>query len=133
MKKILSIVLAVIAVMSFMLIPVSAEEEKTVSDIWVITLPDKMTYNKGEEIDLTGIELGVAYTDGSAEIVTEGIETNITTFNQKGSVPVTLTYKGEPEILTFTVEYSLWQKIVSIVTFLGSFFYITAKNIIAWF
>lgn len=132
MKKVLSVILAVIAVMSFMLIPVSAEG-KQVSDIWVITLPDKMTYIKGEEIDLTGIELGVAYTDGSSEIVTEGIETDITVFNQKGSIPVTLNYKGEPEILTFTVEYSLWQKIVSIVTFLGSFFYITGKNIIAWF
>lgn len=133
MKKILAAFLAVIAVMSFMLIPVSAEEEKTVADIWVITLPDKMEYNKGEEIDLTGIEVGVAYTDGSSEIVTEGIETSITVFNQKGSIPVTLTYKGEPEILTFHVDYSVWQKIVSIVTFLVSFFAITAKNILAWF
>ena len=132
MKKVLAVIIALIAAVSFMIIPVSAEE-KTVADIWVITLPDKMEYTKGEEIDLTGIEMGVAYTDGSSEIVTEGIEANITAFNQKGSIPVTLTYKGEPEILTFHVDYSLWQKIGSIISYLISFFGITAKNIIAWF
>lgn len=132
MKKVLAVILAIIAAMSLVIIPVNAEE-KTVADIWVITLPDKMEYCKGEKIDLTGIEMGVAYTDGSSEIVTEGIEANITAFNQKGSIPVTLTYKGEPEILTFHVDYSLWQKIGSIISYLISFFGITAKNIIAWF
>ncbi len=133
MKKFLALILAVIAVMSFMLIPVSAEEEKTVADIWVITMPAKTEYTKGEKIDLTGIEMGVAYTDGSSEIVTEGIEASVTVFNQKGSIPVTLTYKGEPEVLTFHVDYSIWQKIGSIFAFLISFFAITAKNILAWF
>lgn len=133
MKKLLSILLAVIAVMSFMLIPVSAEEEKKVSDIWVITQPEKTEYFVGEELDLTGLTLGVAYTDGSSEIVDSGFTCDTTTLNQKGTVLVTLNFKGEPERFQVHVDYNVWQKIGSIFHFLIAFFAIEAKNILAWF
>lgn len=133
MKKFLSILLAVIALMSFMLVPVSAEEEKKVSDIWVITQPEKTEYFVGEELDLTGLTLGVAYNDGSSEIVDSGFTCDTTTLNQKGTVLVTLNFKGEPEIMSVHVDYNVWQKIGSIFHFLIAFFAIEAKNILAWF
>ena len=133
MKKIISVLLAVIAAMSFMLIPVSAEEEVKVSDIWVITMPEKTEYFYGEELDLTGLTLGVAYTDGSSEIVESGFTCDTTTLNQKGTVLITLNYKGEPEIMAVHVDYSIWQKIGSIFSFLIAFFAVEAKNILAWF
>lgn len=133
MKKIISVLLAVIAVMSFMLIPVSAEEEKKVSDIWVITMPEKTSYYVGEELDLTGLVLGVAYTDGSSETVDSGYTCDTTKFERKGTTIITIEYKGEPERMQMSVDYNTWQKVASIFTFLISFFSITFKNIVAWF
>ena len=133
MKKLIAVILAVVAVMSFMMLPVSAESEKTVSDIWVIRQPDKMTYYVGEKLDLTGIQIGVAYTDGTSEIVESGIEASEAPFERKGVQNVQISYMGETEWMTVNVDYSLWQKITSIITYLASFFYISAKNIIAWF
>ena len=133
MKKVLAFILAIVAVMSFMIIPVSAEEEKKVSDIWVIQMPDKTEYYKGETLDLTGLVMGVAYTDGSYETVDSGFEANLTTFTRKGNIPVTVTYMGEPEVLTFHVDYNILQKAASIVGLIASFFYMTFINIINWF
>ena len=132
MKKILSLLLAVIAAVSIFLIPVNAEE-KAVTDIWVIKMPDKTEYFVNEEIDLTGLEIGVAYADGTYAVVTEGIECDTTVFSQKGVKLVTISYCGEPEQFQVHVDYNTRQKIWSIVAFLFSFFRISAKNIIAWF
>ena len=133
MKKFLSVILAVISVMSFMLIPVSAEEEKKVSDIWVITPPEKTEYIVGEDIDLSGMTLGVAYTDGSSEIIDSGFTCDTATASHKGNFIITITYKGEPERMQFHADYNIWQKIGSIFHFLIAFFAIEAKNILAWF
>lgn len=132
MKKIIAIILSVVAVMSFMLIPANAEE-KTVNDIWVIKQPDKMEYFVGEKFDLTGIQIGVAYSDGTYETVESGIQTNTEVFDHKGTYYVEISYMGEPEIMTIKVDYTLWQKVLTIILFLGSFFGISAKNIIEWF
>lgn len=132
MKKILAVFLALIAVMSFAVIPVSAEE-KAVSDIWVTKMPDKTEYYVGESVDLTGLEIGVAYTDGTSEIVNSGIECDTTVLNHKGTVVTTISYMGEPEPLVIHVDFSLWQKIVSLLNDLANFFVISFKNIVAWF
>lgn len=132
MKKIIAVILSVVAVMSFMLIPANAEE-KTVKDIWVIKQPDKMEYFVGEKFDLTGIQIGVAYSDGTYETVESGIQTNTEVFDHKGTYYVEISYMGEPEIMTVKVDYTMWQKVLTIILFLGSFFGISAKNIIEWF
>ena len=133
MKKFLSVLLAVISVMSFMLIPVNAEEEKKVSDIWIITMPAKTEYNVGEDIDLSGMTLGVAYTDGTSEIIDSGYICDTATASRKGTLLITIYYMGEPEQIQIHADYNVWQKIGSILSFLVAFFAIETKNILAWF
>lgn len=132
MKKIISVLLALIAVMSFAIIPVSAED-KAVSDIWVTKMPDKMEYYVGETVDLTGIEIGVAYADGTYGTVDSGIECDTTVLNHKGTTYITISYMGEPEVIPVKVDFSLVQKILSLLNDLANFFVITFKNIVAWF
>ncbi|MCQ2484950.1 MAG: bacterial Ig-like domain-containing protein [Clostridia bacterium] len=132
MKKILAVLLTLIAVISFAIIPVGAED-KAVSDIWVTKMPDKTEYYVGESVDLTGLEIGVAYTDGTSEIVNSGIECDTTVLNHKGTAYITISYMGEPEVIPVKVDFSLVQKIVSLLNDLANFFVISFKNIVAWF
>lgn len=133
MKKIVAIILALVSVLSMSLITASAEGEATVTDIWVITNPNKMTYYLNETLDLTGLKIGVSYSDGVYAEVDSGIECDTTVLKHKGTIPVVISYGGEPETINVTVEYSTVQKVLSMINYLLSFFKISFENIIAWF
>lgn len=48
----------------------SFSTQAEVSSLEITALPDKLTYNTGETLDLTGLTLTANYTDGTAEAVT---------------------------------------------------------------
>ncbi|MBP9988587.1 MAG: bacterial Ig-like domain-containing protein [Ruminococcus sp.] len=132
MKKIISILLSILAVFSLTFVSASAEE-KTVTDIWVITRPVKTEYIYNEELDLTGLVLGVAYSDGTYAEVNSGYTCDTTVLKEKGAVLVTIDYMGEKENMQVQVNYSTKQKILSVVELVISFLLITVKNIVDWF
>ena len=93
------------------------EVEKTVKSISVLTPPDKTSYNYKQNLDTTGLELIVNYTDGSSDTVTSGYEVSPTYFDRTGTHTVTVTY-GECETsFTVSVSYSLIQWIIMIFLF----------------
>ncbi len=76
-------------------------------DVWVETpfpsvpmelviteLPHKTTYLIGEELDLTGLELVIVYTNGTMDYVTEGYKTRGFQTITKGTRNLTITYEG---------------------------------------
>ena len=52
----------------------ASEESPVAIKLSINTLPQKTTYSIGEELDLTGLELLLTYSDGSTGIVTTGFE-----------------------------------------------------------
>ena len=63
--------------------PVSAE---------IISLPDKLSYNVGETLDISGMKLRVNYSDGSSKEVTENIECKTTVLTSSGTQNITVSY-----------------------------------------
>lgn len=74
--------------------------EKTVTSIAVTSLPNKLNYFEGEELDTTGLEVTAYYDDGTEEAVTDY---NINGFSSSvGTHVVTIAY--DAFIATFEVE-----------------------------
>lgn len=48
--------------------------ENQVNNISVKQLPEKITYNVGEELDLTGLKIQVQYNNGRIDVISEGFE-----------------------------------------------------------
>ena len=62
--------------------------------ISVYSLPAKTTYNIGESIDTTGLQLKLNYSDGSSEIISGGFEINGFDSSTSGTKAITVTYEG---------------------------------------
>lgn len=84
--------------------------ETNVFDVELNTLPDKLVYEIGEEIDTTGLSLLVTYIDQTTEIVTDGYE--ITGFDSTtaGEKTVTVIYVADDARVTFEVTVNDTEK-----------------------
>lgn len=92
--------------------------EKKVSSISVATLPSKTAYTyKMDSLDLSGLALTVAYSDGSTEAVTDTSAMKVTGFDNKkvGTQTITVEYEGATSKFDVTVSYAWWQWIIRIL------------------
>lgn len=97
-------------------------DNKTVKYISVLTLPEKTSYIYKESIDTRGLELYVAYSDGSSETVTSGYEVTPKVMSKTGSQVIDVTYEGCKTQFGVSVSYTWWQWIINILL-LGFFWY----------
>lgn len=75
--------------------------------IELVQNPDKMTYNVGDKLDLTGLKVKITKADGTTVEATDGDMLEITDgkkLNKAGDHEVTLTYEDVSIILTVKVE-----------------------------
>ncbi len=72
--------------------------KKTVSQIRVYSLPQQLSYEKGQKIDCTGLSIAVSYADGSQEILQKGFYVTI----PDGEV-VTVFYEGKTDTFAITL------------------------------
>lgn len=92
--------------------------EKTVASISIASLPTKTSYTyKSGNIDLSGIALTVAYSDGTTETVTDTSKMKVTGFDntKTGEQTVTVEYEGKTTTFDVTVSYAWWQWIIRIL------------------
>lgn len=75
------------------------------------------TYKSGDPLSLDGIELEVAYSDGTVKTVTDTSEMTASGFSdkQEGSQTVSVEYKGYKVEFNVTVSYVWWQWIIRIL------------------
>ncbi|MBE6982386.1 MAG: hypothetical protein E7437_08715 [Ruminococcaceae bacterium] len=81
----------------------------TPSGIIVNTNPDKVEYEVGEELDITGLTLALKYSDGSEEILSSGFTVNGFSSDTVGEKTVTVSYGGFTTTFTVTVRASQTQ------------------------
>ncbi len=67
-----------------------------------ITPPNKISYNVGDELDMTGMSVVVAWSDGNEEIVTDYTISGFDS-TKAGACTVTVTHKGEKAEFDVTV------------------------------
>lgn len=72
---------------------VEVQEDKAISGIGIMALPNKTVYKVGEAPDLTGMVLRV-YTGSSSYDVNSGFTVSPQTFSSPGNTTVTVTYEG---------------------------------------
>lgn len=83
------------------------ENNKTVSDIFVSQMPEKVRYFVGDTVDTRGLVVKANYTDGSQGYIFENQYTvSPATLSESGlEVPVTVTYNGDQtKTASFNVE-----------------------------
>src|SRR5699024_6563557 len=82
---------------------IEAAEEVSLVGIEVASLPDKTTYTEGEELDLTGLEITAAYSDGSRETL-DASDVTVTGYdpNTVGEQTLTVTYDSDQDTHTAT-------------------------------
>jgi len=76
--------------------------KKTIVDITVTTQPDKIEYNIGEELNLTGMVVTAAYSDGSTQVVSDYTVSGFVS-STAGQKTVTVTYEDNSATFTVTV------------------------------
>lgn len=77
---------------------------KIITEISIKENPKKMSYYKGEKIDLNGLVLEVKYNDESIVPVTENYSANIEILENIGNQDIEITYESKKTILSVTVE-----------------------------
>ena len=118
---------------SFDPIPVSADEAVSVNvkrlvpeKLLLTKLPDKTSYNYKDALDTSGMELTIVYNSGKTETVTNGftctpnrftVQNGLPLFGLRGSVPVTVSYKGLQTSFSVEVRLTALQWLIKIVLF----------------
>lgn len=77
-----------------------------VDKLSISKLPTKIEYKKGEELDLSGLELLLTYMDGTSETVTDGFTTSGYDKSKEGKQTITVQYKGQSTTFDITVTTS---------------------------
>ena len=77
------------------------------TDMSITKAPDKTVYLVGEELDLTGLELTLTYSDDTTEVITEGYKTRGFQSITKGKRKVTVTYEGFNDTFEYEVVEEL--------------------------
>lgn len=75
---------------------------RKVTNMVINTMPDKIEYLVGENLDTQGLTLKVEYSNGDSEIITQGFTCSPTIFNIIGTQKITVTYLERT--ITFNVE-----------------------------
>lgn len=70
----------------------------------VISHPDKLTYNRGEALDLDGLKVLYLSNNGTYEILTSGFTVDCEPLDAAGDYVVTLSYNGASVSFTVTVR-----------------------------
>ena len=86
----------------------------------IVKAPSKTEYNyKQDNIDISGIELEVTYSDGTKEIITDTSKMTVSGFSneKRGEQTVTIEYEGLKAEYKVTVKYTWWQWILIIFLF----------------
>ncbi len=87
---------------------------KSVAKIEITTLPSKTVFNYKQEIDTSGMEITVTYTDNTTAKKTSGFTVTPGSFNSVGTKTVTVNYEGCTDTYTVNVSYSVIQWIIRI-------------------
>ena len=85
-------------------ITISEVAEAFLMSIAVKTLPNKVTYTAGEELDLTGLVITATYSDESTQDITAGYTHSSPNMETKGEKEVTITYEGKETSFNITVN-----------------------------
>lgn len=102
MKKFVLVFLMVFSL--FGLAACAGEAEKEIDYLDIVSNPDKVEYNVGDELDLTGLDLRIVYTDETeldlalADVEVTGFDTNTI-----GEQTITVTYEDVSATFTVTV------------------------------
>lgn len=73
-----------------------------VNSIELVSLPKKLTYSEGEELDLDGLVVNAVYTDGRKQAVTDYVVSGFESV--KGTYTITVTYRLRKASFTITVN-----------------------------
>ena len=79
--------------------------------IEVYQKPTKLTYTVGETLDTTGMTVRLHKGDGSAEDITTGFKTDVTTLSEVGTKTVTVTYGEGEKAQTATFDVTVNEKV----------------------
>ena len=82
---------------------VRQQQSRQISAVTIDTLPNKTSYNDGDRLDTTGLQLLVKYSDGSYERVSSGFTAGPTVvrYNNTSTANVAVRYQG------YTVTYQI--------------------------
>ncbi|MBE7056251.1 MAG: hypothetical protein E7388_02265 [Ruminococcaceae bacterium] len=83
-----------------------AEPPVTLSSIAVDTMPNKVTYEIGEELDTTGLSIMLTYSDNSTNKISEGFIVSGFDSLTAGNKVITVTYEGLTTVFEVTVNNS---------------------------
>ena len=107
--------------------PVSVSVKRLLPEKLVLTkLPDKTSYHYKDALDTSGMELTIVYNSGKTETVTNGftctpnrftVQNGLPLFGLRGSVPVTVSYKGLQTSFSVEVRLTALQWLIKIVLF----------------
>ncbi len=78
-------------------------KQKQIVGLWFISYPKQLTYVVGSDLDLTGLVLGVYYSDASETSVSTDIGISGYDKNKVGTQLITLTYGGQSKTLSVSV------------------------------
>lgn len=73
--------------------------------------PSKLTYTVGETLDTAGMTVRLHKGDGSAQDITEGFKTDVTTLETVGTQTVTVSYGEGDDVQTATFEVTVTEKV----------------------
>ncbi len=79
-------------------------EEPTVDYICLHSRPAQTSYTVGAMLNTTGLEVLVAYSDGSTELIDSGYTVTPRRLNQPGTTLITVTYEGKTVSFYVTVK-----------------------------
>lgn len=107
-SKVWRIVVALLAVLVLVFGSIAVynilDYTKTVEAIRIINKPVKGTYEWGETLDTTGLELVVDYSFGKDENITSGFECSPNHLTVSGIQRITVAYQGEEAYFVITVK-----------------------------
>lgn len=81
-------------------------QEATLSHIVIETLPDKREYEVGDTLDTKGLSVGVVYSGGIKQVITEGFSWTPAKLTTEGTQTITVIYKDLAAVFTVTVKSS---------------------------
>ena len=86
--------------------PVTRVSAATLQSLKISKTPTKLTYEVGEALDTTGLELTATYTDGSTKTVTDltGVSFSPETFESAGFQSVLVKYMGKTCVFPVEIE-----------------------------
>lgn len=79
-------------------------EIATLESIFVVSEPQRTNYYVGDNLDVSGLQLQLNYSDGTTEIITEDFTLSEFDTHQVGTQRIIVTYKGMSTSFNVTVE-----------------------------